>query len=200
MTEFGSAINWLFILVIIVLAVWCYILKKRCDENEREIYSLKSRYDLLRKWATSGITSYREKTVDYKNQLSKVNSRSDDGLKVNYRSLSPIPMHEDHDNTGNPFFLPDDVSVGDSGKLISGYVCKSRPFGDYTVFVSPYGHCYHSISYCSHTYLTADHIMNVIDTKKPCTLCCGRNYPTKKPQWYRNYIDASRSAEITWTK
>lgn len=192
------AINWIIAGILVILVSRCYFLKKRCYEAQEEIADIQTKYDTLKKWTVSGITSYRKRVIEYQEKILADNNYWDPGVKVNFRSASYITLYEDHNNTGDPFFLPDGVSVGASGKLICGYVCKSRPYGDFTVYVSNYGSCFHSTSYCSHTELMPAHIMDVISSKRPCSICCRHDYERRKPEWYINFIRASSAAGINW--
>ena len=191
-------VNWIISGLLVILALRCFFLKKRCREAKEDIADIQTKYDTLKKWTVNGFASYRKRVTEYKEKLLAANNHWDSDVKVNFRSGSNIPMFEDHENTGDPFFLPDGVSVGATGKLVCGYVCSSRPYGDFTVYVSNYGSCFHSSSFCSHTTLRPAHIMDVISTKRPCTICCGHGHERRTPEWYINFTRASSAADINW--
>lgn len=191
-------VNWIIAGILVILAICCYFLKRRCTEAQEKITDIQNKYDTLKKWTVSGIISYRKRVAEYQEKLLVANDHWDPDVKVNFRSASNIPMYEEHKNASDPFFLPDGVFVGASGKLVCGYVCNSRPYGDFTVYVSNYGSCFHSTSFCSHTTLRPAHIMDVISTKRPCTICCGHDLERSKPEWYINFVRASSAADINW--
>ena len=79
--------------------------------------------------------------------------------------------------------VPEDVYFVNGSVPVKGIISEYRPFGDYTVYISKRGKCYHADRYCGSGLLDAAHLFDVTNKKSPCQKCVfGQNVTV--PEWY----------------
>lgn len=85
--------------------------------------------------------------------------------------------------------LPNDVSISKNGIPLKGIVTPSRPFGDFTVFVTPHGSKFHRNPKCrtisEHSFLfpSSDHLFHASIRRQACSVCSRDLLFFKKPAW-----------------
>lgn len=78
--------------------------------------------------------------------------------------------------------IPNDVYFINGYIPVKGNISESAPFGDFTVYISPTGKCYHSNRFCSNQTSLTRHAYDVVDHYYPCSKCAA--YFSRTPQWY----------------
>ena len=142
------------------------VIKQKRDEEQR-VMSLKEahRYEvrkLQRKLSTVSKVALRSISLD--SQISVKNC---------------IQKYD----TDKTIDIPKDVYFLPGFRPVNGKVTLERIYGDYTVFVSKHGQCYHSDPYCSGMELRPAHVFDVFNKKRRCEKCFLAPSPNI-PQWY----------------
>ena len=81
------------------------------------------------------------------------------------------------------FVIPDDIYFVNYYMPVKGSISESKPYGDFTVYISANGSCYHSNKYCSSTFNSAAHIYDVAGKYRPCPKCALKILHNP-PKWY----------------
>lgn len=80
---------------------------------------------------------------------------------------------------------PLDISFSKTGMPVYWKPNLSKPYGDFTVFVSQKSDIYHTDRYCGGYYAREDHIFNVMGRSKPCKKCAQGFFDFDSvPDWY----------------
>lgn len=80
---------------------------------------------------------------------------------------------------------PLDISFADDGMPIYWRPSMMKPYGDYTVYISPKSGIYHTDRVCASYRASEDHIFNVISSLRPCKKCAEGFYEfTTVPDWF----------------
>jgi len=77
--------------------------------------------------------------------------------------------------------LPEDIYFTDDFTPIKGVASLDYPFGDFTVFISRTGSCYHASRWCNGADY-CEHAYEAVHSKKPCTRCKPPQFHI--PMWY----------------
>ncbi len=77
--------------------------------------------------------------------------------------------------------LPEDIYFTDDFIPVKGLTSLGRPFGDFTVFVSRTGSCYHASRSCNGADC-CEHAYESVRSKKPCSRCKPTQFHI--PRWY----------------
>lgn len=201
---------WKYLLASAVGFVVGYLIKgrsasKRIAQLESQhtytVQKLTAKIDILRAWIKNSVLQRQrisKKTVE-KERAASMETFPPEVL-VNFRDPDPFSLFYDFRNNDDHFALPPGVYIEDGAFLSLGSKSKEYPYGNYTVFINPGSDVYHTIPYCrGHHVFHKANILNVMETKRPCSHC-GRNMPQSKkiPTWYRNFKNTTSELGIEW--
>ena len=96
---------------------------------------------------------------------------------------------------------PLDISFSENGMPVFWKPNANKPYGDYTVFVSPKSNIYHTDRFCSGYRAKEEHIFNVIEHYRPCRKCAEGFFDfTLVPDWYTSKEDVfdDPSIKVNW--
>lgn len=200
--EVNKVPSWIYwiIGILILLITWLFFtLRKKNEEISNLRNDLKYKLDSSRDWFKAIVRKrYTQAIEDVKKDRQKLLKSLPPDTKVDFRDPFPFSLFEEFDNSDCPFILPDGVSITKNGYPALGYVDDDFPYGKYTVYITPSGNCYHKSRYCKYvTLASAVCVLSAMRTKKPCA-CCTRRKAKPVPQWYLNFLAASRSLDISW--
>ena len=171
-------------------------IKELTSEHKKETDKLRGKIARMGKWIRKEVLR-RQYLAD--EEPTRVHYYPPD-TKVNHHEPDPFSLFQDFNNDKDPFSLPTGVRIQKDGFLSYGETSDKYPYGKYTVFITYSGECYHSTPNCrSLNYMVPVNIMSVLDSKRPCGLCCFRFKKNPSvPQWYKNFVQASNDMEIKW--
>jgi len=85
----------------------------------------------------------------------------------------------------NSVKIPDDVYFTTDGKPIKGKATKAKPFGEYSVYITQNGRCYHESARCCRGDVKVVHVFEIQDKYSPCSKCVDHLGICVTPEWYR---------------
>lgn len=145
-----EVIGWI-VSAVLVLALF---ISSRFRKSEREAYD--HQYDGL-------CSKYDGVKAAWSNTISAIsnseNLSSWESFKLRYANWDADKIE-----------IPDHVWLDENDTPIRGHVNSQKPFGDYTVYISYSGSCYHSRCGCSGA-TTLAHGLDVADHLRPCSRC-----------------------------
>ncbi len=180
---------YLISLFVVVPAVAFFVGAYISDKKEKEVLEIKSLKD----------KEIRELKIQKDIEIQDVKAQKDKAFQEmntqkskEIRETKALLERERNRNTllqANPkAILPEGIPSNVKLKLectpVCGYVSKDRPYGDYTVYITPNGKKYHySYNCCRAT--TPIHIFRVHEDLTACRNCVpARMQHNQKPDWY----------------
>lgn len=81
---------------------------------------------------------------------------------------------------------PDNIAFNENGRPILCRTTETRPYGDYTVYMSRGSNIYHVDSKCASYLSVPAHIFDVVKRSRPCMKCSTGYFDfTDVPDWYK---------------
>lgn len=185
---------WCFLpLIAIILFQWVSIRQKKDDinywrsKNQKDKEIITNEYEAKLKQqkhehdvhiaASGSLESIRSRIVSAKNEYENVRLQLSKEQKLlidaraERRCLKIAPL---------------DISFSEDGMPIYWKHNYEKPYGDYTVYMSPKSQVYHTKQFCTSYHPKTEHIFNVIDLARPCKKCAEGYFDfTTVPDWYR---------------
>lgn len=165
---------------------------KRCEEIESttvarkndEISRIRFEHESLLKQKDGRIQALKKDNEFLSAELSNALQSN---AQVSHTGNVPKEIHDSYKGIPYGVYLV-------NGSVVLGEISPQRPFGDFTVYVSPNSKVYHSDPYCGSSFsLKAKHVYDVIDHKRPC-LKCGKSHGSTVPEWYHHLTEVSNPA------
>ena len=197
--EVPSWIYWIIGSQILLNIAMFFALRKKNEEISSVRNEFRYKLDKSRNWFKSVVRErYKQHVASIARDNQELIKTLHPDAKINFRDPFPFSLFEEFDNSSCPFLLPDGVSITKDGLPALGYVDDDAPYGKYTVYITYRGNCYHNSRYCKHVSFTRSVcVFSVMQSRRPCSYCA-RKIGTTTPQWYLNFIAASRSLDISW--
>jgi len=178
--RYGNDILQLFaIACILVQAIAFFILllriiharefKKDIEKKERERQE-KERLEQIRQ--KKELAAALAKKIEEEKRLEK--ERREDSIKKVLGNDNEIIVK-----------IPEDVYFAIDGRPIKGKTTKAKPFGEYSVYITQNGRCYHESARCCRGDVKVVHVFEIQDKYSPCSKCVDHLGICVTPEWYR---------------